>query len=270
MTTSSTRNMTKVLRAVRQSDLIITPALTRFLLKTPNFDLDEDIADLIRDLLVKKQRDRSGSFSSSAAGKCGRMQLFQYVGVDPGGMIDPQLQNIFYDGTWRHLRWQAMLLQAGILTKVETMLDWPAMRSMGSMDGEGVVPDDHPRERWRGLEYGFELKGLNSWGFKALNGMKEAHLDQVHRYFLSGGHPLFVIIYENKDNQQWHEWVIEPDPDRLRKQQDELNTLNDAVDHKRLLPMLPECRERKGEDWRNCAYAGRGGICERQGSTWPE
>ena len=129
--TSSTPNLTKVLRAVKQSDLIITPDLTRFLLKTPNFDVEPWIADLIRDLLVKKQRDRTGSFSSSAAGQCGRKQLFQYLGVDPGGMTDPQLQNIFFDGTWRHLRWQAMLLQAGILTKVETMLDWPAKRSMG-------------------------------------------------------------------------------------------------------------------------------------------
>lgn len=266
---SSSTGMGKVLRAVRQSDLIITPDLTRFLLKTPNLTLDDDIADMIWHLLVAQQRDRSGSFSSSSAGRCGRMQLFKYLGVDPGGFTDPQLQMIFYDGTWRHLRWQALLMQAGILTRVETMLEWRNARSMGSMDGEGVVKDTHPREKWRGKSFGFELKGMNSWQYKGLEGMKEQHLDQVHRYFLSGGHDLFVIIYENKDTQAWTEWVIEPDPARMKKQREELKRLNDAVDRKTLLPMLDECLHRKGEAWRNCDYAGRDGICERAGKTWP-
>lgn len=262
-----TKSLTKTLRAAKAySQHIITHRLNLFLMSNPNLVLDDIVADMIRREITKQPRDRKQSFSSSAAGTCQRRQIFQFLGIDPGGVTGPQLQNIFYDGTWRHLRWQATLLQAGILRDIEFPLVWDAMRSRGTMDGVGVVPDDHPNEKWRGLEFGFELKGINSFGYKSAvaNGVKEEHLDQVHRYFLSGGFELFVIIYENKDTQEWTEWVVEPDPARMERQRQELVALNGYVEREELPPMLPGCVTMNSTEWKWCQYAGENGVCVRR------
>lgn len=261
------KSLTKTLRAAKMySEHIITHRLNMFLMSNPNLVLDDWVADTIRAEMTKQPRVRSDSFSSSSAGSCHRRQVFQFLGIDSGGVTGPQLQNIFYDGTWRHLRWQAVLLQAGILHTIEFPLKWDAMRSVGTMDGLGVVPDDHPREEWRGLEFGFELKGINSFGYKSAQptGVKEEHLDQVHRYFLSGGFDLFVIIYENKDTQEWTEWVVTPDPVRLEAQRQELVALNEYVEKEQLPPMIPGCVSRQGKEWKWCPYAGEIGVCVRR------
>ena len=179
-------------------DYIITPRLKKFLSENPNLVLDDWVADIIRDLITKRQRDRSGSFSSSASGQCPRRQILGYLGAPVSSPPDPQTQQIFLDGTWRHLRWQATLLQAGIIERVEIGLPWEAMQSMGSMDGAGVVPGDHSVGQWRGLEFGWELKGVNTFQYKKMLEPPDKFLDQINRYFLSGGFDLFVLIAEDK------------------------------------------------------------------------
>jgi hypothetical protein len=167
---------------------------------------------------------------------------------------------------------RGVILQAGILSEAEVFLDWPNKRSKGSMDGRGVVPLTHPKDQWRGLEYGFELKGMNTYAYNPASAKPQAkddHLEQVHRYFLSGGFDLFVIVYEDKNTQAWKEWVIEPDPARLASQELELDRLNYAVDTETIPDMLPECTKQSGDTFRNCPFGGKGGICVKQGKEWP-
>lgn len=263
----------QIIKVVSQSDLIVTPRLNMYLL-SGRFDegLPEDIAKRVYEELIKKPRFRPGTFSASSSGRCLRAQELAFLGLAPEEAIDPRLANIFSDGKWRHLRWQAMLLHAGILQDIEVGLPWPKMRSMNTIDGLGVVPDNHSREKWHGREFGLELKGVNSNPYRTYVKMddeaKEDHLNQVHRYFLVGGFDLFVILYENKDSQEWHEWVIEADPVRLDAQRKELETLNRAIDKKALSPMLPECAMHKGATFRFCTFGGRTGPCIHAGN-WP-
>lgn len=259
------------IRDAQDVNRIITPKLRKWLVMHGDDELSERVADTIYELLTTKPRMRSASFSSSGAGTCLRRQELAFLGVEVPGVIDAQLQNIFNDGKWRHLRWQAMLLEAGLLTEVEYVSWWKKYLSRGTLDGVGEVHGDHPRVAWRGEGYGFELKGVGNWNaFKEAKeiGPKDAHLDQIHRYFLSTGFKLFVVMYEHKMTQEWYEWVIEADPARLRAQEVELQTLNNDVKRKQLQPMLPACRARKGPEWDACQFAGKGGPCERSG-TWP-
>ena len=252
-------------------DHIITPRLKTFLSENQNLVLDDWVADIIRDLITKKQRDRSGSFSSSASGQCPRRQSLEYLGAPVSNPPDPQTQQIFYDGTWRHLRWQATLLQAGIIDSVEITLPWEAMRSMGSMDGAGVVPDDHPVERWRGMEFGWELKGVNTFQYKKMLEPPDKFLNQINRYFLSGGFDLFVLIAEDKSSQEWREWVIEPDPERIEAQRQELVMLNELATTRTLPVMKPGCVDHTDPDWKKgfCPYSGNGGTCV-SADTWED
>lgn len=262
----------RLLRSISNANLVITPMLELWLMQHGDEALSDAIADLIRKQLTTQPRFRGGSFSASSAGKCERMQVFQYLGVEASGAIDPRLQNIFNDGKWRHLRWQAMLLAAGLLTDIEEPLDWPNMRARGTMDGMGVVPMKHPNTAWRGLEFGFELKGITPFQFQQFKGndAKEEHRGQVDRYFLKSGFPLFVIIYENKATQEWIEWVYEPAQSRVAQSRDELVRLNQAINTKVLPPKLPECMGRTGKTFKDCPFGGsNAGPCAQSG-TWPK
>lgn len=261
----------KYVRAAEDANKIVTPRLQKWLLKHGDEGIPQDVANLVYQQMTAQPRYRGESFSSSSAGMCLRKQVLMYLNM-PQGNIDPQLQNIFNDGKWRHMRWQAMLLSAKILDRMEYSLPWPDKRSVGTMDGLGIVPDDHPRVDWRGKTFGFELKGVSTfqYGTYAKKGAvpKRDHLNQVSRYFLSSGVDLFVIIYEDKTTQAWTEWVIEPNAQLVEEQRVELDALNESVEDEVLPEQLPGCAKRTGPDWNSCPFAGAGGICETA-RTWP-
>lgn len=263
-------NLGQLVRAVRQADLIVTPRLTVYLMRKNDHTVSEEVAKKLFDQMVKPGRNRDGSFSSSAAGTCLRRQELAFLGLTPDRTIDPNLMMRFSNGAWAHMRIQALLLDAGILSEIEVPLSWPSMRSMGTIDGLGYVPDDHPREMWRGKEWGFEFKTMNSNVFRKTRqeGPKPEHLRQIHRYFLSGGFDLFCLICECKDTQNWFEWVIEPDPVLIQEQQQELRELNDAIDREQLHKVLPQCAKQTGPLWRDCPFGGTTGQCLAAG-TWP-
>lgn len=250
--------------------LIVLPRYLRWLSRhgedplLPN-DGREGIGAMILTQMLEKPRDRTQSFSASSAGACQRAQVFGFYGAE-GESPGPQLRAIFNDGKWRHLRWQALLLQAGILSDIEVPLFWRRKLQRGTMDGQGIVPDDHHVTEWRGLEFGFELKGVNAFQYDALtkSGPKEEHLNQVARYFLLSGLTLFSIVYENKSTQAVHEWVISRDDpgmaERIEAQRAEVESLKAYADDESLPPQLPECAMGKGA-WKSCQYGGRDGVC---------
>jgi hypothetical protein len=269
-------SLRETLRVMNAPNTIITSDYRRWLRKHHDDPYPDWVVELIRAELAKGGRDRSGSFSGSSAGSCMRAQEFEFLGVSPPmeRQADTDLISIYDDGRWRHLRWQANLLTSRILSRIEFPLDWPAKRSKGSMDGLGVVKADHANVAWRGLNFGFELKGMN--GFQYPRAVKEPlptpkHMQQIGRYFLSSGVDLFVCIYECKLTQKFHEWVITPDMVDMVEQQQEIDELNAAVDRQQIHPQLKTCAARQGPYWAACGYAGKGGVCETWrdwGKTW--
>lgn len=267
-------NLKAMIKAVQNSDHIITPRLQEYLVTHGDDEYPEWVVDKIAEQLVTPPRVRHSSFSSSSAGQCLRRQVLQFLGAKQGS-VGFQLQNIFNDGKWRHLRWQAILLTAGILTDMEEVATWPKMRARGTLDGIGIVPNDHPRIDWRGEEFGFELKGVSTYLFPKYKdaGPKETdHLQQVARYFLKQGYRLFVIIYEDKSTQEWKEWVIDAESEMMKKiiadQKGELEWLNDSVNRKKLPVMLHECSKLKGTTFNGCPMGGPNGPCATAGE-WP-
>lgn len=261
-------NLKGLVRALQATDKIVTPRMKTWLLQHGDDPIPREIAQRIFDQITTPPRIRTSTFSASSAGRCYRAQELAFLGL-PQTPTDSELQAIFNDGKWRHLRWQAQLLMAGIIIDMEEALRWPAMRAVATPDGVGIVPDDHPRQPWRGKEFGVEIKGVSTFQFQqySTNGPKESHLFQVDRNFLLGGFGLYVVIYEDKTTQRWHEWVLEPDPKRIDAQRQELAELNDAIDNKALHPMLPECVKRVGA-FRECPFGGATGPCVKAG-TWP-
>ncbi len=266
-------SLSKTLELLDDRTRIVTPQLIPWLESHADDPLPDWVAARVAEILTTPPRDRRGSFSGSSSGQCLRQQEFEFIGAPASQTTrtDASLAAIYNDGDWRHLRWQSWGLTSGILTDIEVPLAWPKMNSRGSLDGEGYVPDDHPNRKWRGEEFGFELKGVNPFRYPkwiAAATAQEYHLRQVHRYFLVSGKKLFVIIYENKGTNQWHEWVIRPNAQMMRESEAELKRLNEAVEMQKLHTQLPSCKIRLGPDWSDCPYAGVQGTCETVHGWW--
>lgn len=248
--------------------LIVTPAVQRWMLETGGeLTISPEHAARILSLLTEAPRDRSGSFSPSARGNCLRAQALGFLGA-PQTPLEPAVVNLFMDGRFRHLKWQALGLEVGFLDEVEVNVKMPAWMAQGSIDGTG--PD-----------YGFELKGTRmalpiiesayQLVMQALDIHKEPatnkgnyhvkmmwkHIHQIHGYLhqlqeTGQGHiKKFVLLYEHKETQEWVEFVIDENEWMKEKVTKELETLNRSVKMRSLPQVLDDCRP---EPVKSCPY----------------
>ncbi len=156
----------------------ITPKLLGYLNRTDGIHTDDPaIVQKVVEILAPPTGDRSGHFHPSQLYQCPRKQVFEYYGMTGQSSYNPTLQNLFNDGHFRHLRWQIMLLNAGIITDVEVKVEMPEYRLGGSMDG---VNSD---EGWV-----FELKGTSQFASVAAKGVMPAHKQQIQAYLLASGY----------------------------------------------------------------------------------
>lgn len=258
----------RMLQTSLRNDLIVTPLVDEFLAKNPDWHVSPDVAKRMAKIMSTPPRDRRFSWSASQSGLCLRRQELAFLGAPGGVAHPPQTTRIFNNGTWVHYRWQAMLLTAGILDDIEVFHEFKPKRARCSMDGEGTAQIS----RFKGMLFGFELKGRNSYTYtqqRAQDEPDEKTRRQVDFEFYLSGLDVFSVVNENKDNQMNAEWVFYRDRDRIAEVAKELTSLNKAIDRERLHPMIPECKRRlaSGEFYK-CPFGGRGGTCEMAGS-WP-
>lgn len=204
----------------------------------------EQERDALVQIMTRPPRVRTGSFSASSAGSCLRRRQFEYYGLKkakPG----TKSMNIFANGDYVHLRIQVAGLTGGWLREAEVSVEDPEIMLKGTMDGDLV---------WDSI---LEAKSINSNGFRTVNsfGAKAEHVYQVHAYMLASGRSSAHILYENKDTQDMKEFRVERDEKVVDLVREEFQTLTDATNEKVLLPMLPQCVEKTGDDYRWCPFA---------------
>lgn len=251
-----TASLSSTLKRIKANkDKIMTPIIDKWLVDHPEgIVVPPELMYIVEYLLSAPNADRSARFGASGRGRCLRRQVFDFMGMPGLRVHDPVQQNLFNDGTWRHIRWQLMGLLSGALTHVECSHELPQYHLKVSCDGEHVDQG-----------YGFELKGM-SWMQKLLNeGISDYHMGQVHTYFLATGYDRFVYIAEDKRTQSWMEFVVRQDPIWMKTVKGELNALSDAVEDQQLPPVLKACKASKGDDFHQCPYST---TCPAQGQ-WP-
>jgi hypothetical protein len=229
----------------------ITPKLQAWLTNHPEGVkvTDPAIMKKVEDILTGVSKSRAGAFHPSQLYQCPRAQVYGYYDVPTVREFNPQLQNIFNDGHFRHLRWQVTLLEAGILTDVEVPVYDPVNRIEGSMDGVNT------KENWM-----FELKGTSQFKQVQRNGALPAHIKQVHAYLFVSGIPEAIIMYEDKSNQQWHEITIHRDDKIIDEIKDILSELNYSIDNDQLPQRYADCENQTGSTYNSCPYAS---VCHR-------
>lgn len=268
-----TDSLSSILKRIKAAEsLVITPRIDKWLIDNPEgITVPPELMPLMEFLLGSPNADRSARFGASGRGTCLRKQVFSYLGMPGLRRYDSQLQNIFNDGTWRHIRWQVMGLLAGVFVNdtwnvpegrvgavddapVEVIHRMPQYHLKVSCDGENT------EEGW-----GLELKGHGWYGGVVKNGIPPAHLQQVHTYFIATGYDRFIYVAEDKRSNDWKEIVVRPDPAILRQTKDELNALTDSIEDQELPAIRQACRTGKGEDFKGCPYQHQ---CLQQ-RDWP-
>lgn len=246
--------------------LLVTPRYEQYLATHPNILVDETVADFIKDELTTPQRNRRLTFSASARGACPREQVFQFTSIKPVPKLNTDLYAIFHQGTFMHLKWQALLLDAGILDEPEITCRVDEYNMTGTVDGMGTIPSAQQTVFGADI-FGWELKSINSRGFQWVldKGPNQHHMLQIHAYMLATGWTVWSLIYENKDTQQWKEFTVHRDEEIVDQVRSELRYLNEHVENKELPPILDECKKKQGA-YKKCAFAH---ACLEQ-DEWPQ
>lgn len=252
------KNLKTIINHLSDDHLILTPGVFRWLTQHPEgLVLDEENVKLLNSLVTKQPRDRSASFACSARLQCMRRQQFTWLGAPRQATLNAELQNKFNDGTWRHLRWQLMLIKADLVEGIEVPVYNEYYNLVGSMDARGTS------EKWG--SYGVEVKGVGSLSF-VKDGPYTTHLHQIHSYFVADPSiDVFSLVYEDKMTQQWREYIVEKDMQIMKSVRRELRALKTYTEKKKFLPMIDECKLRRGPAFRDCPYSS---ICAS--ANWKE
>lgn len=259
----SLKRILKQSRSARDSDLIVTPRLDEWLARNGNIEPSKEVIQrVIWPELGTPQRDRTMTFSASSRGACPRAQVFYFTPVKAIPPLNPDLHAIFHDGTFRHMRWQMWLLEAGVLDDVEVFVKHDPLWLTGTIDGVGTIPYDLgsrmvPAEEPVPDTFGWELKGCNSRKFRFVldEGPDLAHLLQVHAYFHARPDiDFWSLCYENKDTQEWKEFVVSRDQRLMDQVEQEIYDLQGYVLNEKLPVVLDECKKKQGK-FKTCPFA---------------
>lgn len=236
-------SLTKQLKAA-QTNKVVTPLHEAYLSRTGDVEVSQAIAEFVVKELQSKQRDRGATFSASARGTCLRQQVLAYVRHPGKQSFTSDTNAIFIHGTWTHLKWQAMGFDAGWLKEAEVSCVAPEYHLTGTIDG--ILYDGT----------GWEFKSINQRGYRYVleNGPKPEHLLQAHSYMIATGIRQWSVMYEDKDTQQWTEFVVPYTEEIADAVMDELVVVNKAVDTRTLPAPLDACTRGEGTTFKQCPY----------------
>jgi hypothetical protein len=195
---------------------VLTPRVDEFLRRgTPQFS--EATMHEVVGLAVRPPRSRSRSFSASGLDRCLRQQFLQLLDFPQEEVPNARLANIFCDGNWRHLRWQALFIEMGLVGRgswvpgegivfdeggdllLEVGVEIPEKMVRGTMDAVLVIDGD---------PWIVDVKGANPRVFSGVKQDTEpyrAYQMQLLAYMDASKVDNAMLFYEDKASQDYLE-----------------------------------------------------------------
>ena len=193
----------------------------------------------------KKDSKEKTAFYATDAGKCPRAIYFALKKY-PKKDYDAKILRIFEHGNHTHMRIVGVLFSLGLINAVE--VDLP---EKDLIHGRADVIISI-----KGEPYVVEIKSVNSFKFK--KGEPDSdHIKQLQLYLHFFKIKKGILLYENKDNQDLMEYVIEYDEKLALKLIDSFSHLKEKVENN-TVPEIPSDLE----DWR-CEYCPYLESCEK-------
>jgi CRISPR/Cas system-associated exonuclease Cas4 (RecB family) len=197
-------------------------------------------------LYTSKQETRDKlAFYISDAGKCPRAIWFAMKKY-PKKEVDARTMRIFEHGNHTHMRIMAALYSLGMVTASE----------IGIPDNQVIHGRADAIVNIDGELYVLEIKSVNSMRFRKGEADPD-HIKQLQLYLYFFNIKKGILLYENKDNQEIKEFIIEYNEPLVKKLFADFNVLKDQVE-KSQVPEIPGDLE----DWR-CEYCSYLEACEK-------
>ena len=172
--------------------------------------------------------------------ECQRWIVGDILGLIPFEPKSAVQQRVLDNGSYVHKRiLQKYLPRMGIVSHIldikkgevkqfiEVSLRDDSLWMKGSPDAIILNPND-------GLAYVFELKSMRDGEFRILEDAKIEHIMQLHMYFYLTNLKQGILFYENKDNQQTKEFVLQKSDVLMNKILNKISLIQKAVAEKNL------------------------------------
>jgi len=186
----------------------------------------------------------AGRISPSGIGGCKRQAVFKFTGVPLKIKLDSRLELIFEDGNWRHHKWQALFhdMQRVLgrrhfrVVSIEARSVYPDLFIAGHLDAHLVIEGEH---------YIIDIKGINSFGYKRVvletQAPMEHHTEQLIAYMKAKKVKRGIILYDNKDNQQYKCFRFNYSEEVWAKVVEWCDSVITSLENERLPPKHPDC-----------------------------
>jgi len=149
--------------------------------------------------LKQKHRDRKPAFYISEVGKCPRAIWFSLKNY-PKKPMKPRVARVLEHGDHTHMRLMSVLFSMGLVKAAE--IEIPANEFIKGR-ADAIITIDNE-------QYVLEIKSINKTNFLKTEPIKE-HVMQLRLYMHFFKIKKGILIYENKDNQELKEYVINQD-----------------------------------------------------------
>jgi hypothetical protein len=193
-----------------------------------------------------------------------RQQFFQLLGYPQEEVPDARLANIFFDGNWRHLRWQALFVEMGLVARgswvpgtgivldeggellLEVGVEMPDQMVRGTIDCVLLIDG----ELWI-----VDIKGANPRVFSSIKqdaAPYRAYQMQLLAYMQASGIDKAMLFYEDKGSQDYLEVKVDADSDVAAALEARLAALRHYYDAEKLPDPLPQAPA--NPDCRSCSF----------------
>jgi CRISPR-associated protein Cas4 len=193
-----------------------------------------------------RDRDRTGKFYITDAGKCPRAIFFKFKKY-PYKEPEARILRIFDHGDYTHMRLMSVLFSLGIVRAAEIKIP-PQEIISGRVDA--IIG-------FEGKPYVLEIKSSSRYRFAKLTEPDPDHQKQLQLYLHYFKIPQGIFIYEDKDSQNLKEFIVEYNPELVEKILKELEILKEQIKHN-TIPSIPK----DIEPWR-CEYCEYQEECQK-------
>jgi len=193
----------------------------------------------------KKDSKEKTAFYATDAGKCPRAIWFALKKY-PKKDYDARILRIFEHGNHTHMRIVSVLFSLGLINSVE--VDLPE-KDLIHGRADAIISI-------KGEPYVIEIKSVNSVKFKKDEPDKD-HVKQLQLYLHFFKIKKGILLYENKDNQDIKEFVIEYDEKKALEILNSFEKIKEKLSKNEIPEIPPDL-----EDWR-CEYCPYIKECEK-------
>lgn len=216
------------------------------------------LKEIIDQFYIDNQSEKPQTkFYISDAGKCHRAIFFKFKQA-PATKRDPINLRIFEAGEWLHRYIYNVLYQSKIGAITEIPI--PANEIISGRTDAIVCLG--------GENYILDIKTINGFQFKKLQGAKPEHQFQVQLYMHFFNIKKAILLYIDKDKQELKEFIVDYDGQLVKDLLSGLDKLKEQISQ----DIVPGVLIDYPENWQ-CAYCQYRAICDIAGKNelgWQE